>query len=100
MTEEETGALLAFCALYDYRDVSEELVAAWQDILGGITYREAMDAAKEYYRNESRRIMPADIWLPVQAQRRDWLYRNPEYGPMNPEIVPPWEKGGHELTAQ
>jgi hypothetical protein len=61
MKLDETENLLRFAAAFDARTVNEESIAAWQWILSEEEFSEAMDAATEHYRTESRPLMPADV---------------------------------------
>lgn len=61
MKKSEAALILAAAAARDLRTVGEADVLAWHEDLEDITYPEAREALKRYYRDHTDRIMPAHI---------------------------------------
>lgn len=61
MNYEDVGKLLAKLAAFDQRTVGEADVLAWHEVLGRYELGDCLAAVTEWYRDESRRAMPADI---------------------------------------
>lgn len=61
MKKSEAALILAAAAARDLRTVGETDVLAWHEDLEDITYPEAREALKRYYRDHTDRIMPAHI---------------------------------------
>jgi hypothetical protein len=57
----EVALILAAAAARDLRTVGEADVLAWHEDLEDVTYPEAREALKRYYRDHTDRIMPAHI---------------------------------------
>lgn len=75
MTGEETGNLLAICAKFDYREVDKTDVAVWHEQLSDLNFSVARAAVMSYYRQETRRIMPADIRERSVPPAYEWMQR-------------------------
>lgn len=75
MTIEETGAVLATCALYDNRKTDRHIVIMWHRVIGDLPYQDCEDAVVAHYTETAERIMPAHIRSRVKAVRRDRLDR-------------------------
>lgn len=71
MNRTETSQLLTLIALVDNRPITPEVVVMWHELLDGITYQEAVDAMKRYYRENSKWLMPAHLVQIVENARRD-----------------------------
>jgi hypothetical protein len=81
----ETATLLSFCAAIDLRTIGDTDVQAWQSTLPDVHLCEAMEAAREHYRADTRRLMPADV---VQWTRR-WRERVLQASPTTcPDVDP------------
>lgn len=98
MTRNEVTAILARCASYDRRTVGQADVTAWLLVLGDLTHAECDAAVIDYYKENREWIMPSDIRGRVLHERSQWLMLHPGVGPLNPEIVPPWQ-AARELEA-
>lgn len=61
MKKSEAALILAAAAARDLRTVGEADVLAWHEDLEDVTYPEAREALKRYYRDHTERIMPAHI---------------------------------------
>jgi hypothetical protein len=61
MTPEEIIDLLTVAAAYDQRTTGPGDVAAWHAVLGDVSFTRAREAVIAHYRENSRRVMPADI---------------------------------------
>lgn len=61
MTRSETARLLAIAAGVDQRTIGDADVQAWQMVLHDIPLEAATAALRAHYREQTRRIMPADI---------------------------------------
>lgn len=69
MNRSQTAALLAMCAAYDQRTIGETDVAAWHAALDDINAEDARRAVIGHYREQTQRIMPADIRRGVRRVR-------------------------------
>lgn len=69
MKKSEAALILAAAAARDLRTVGEADVLAWHEDLEDITYPEAREALKRYYRDNTDRIMPAHIRQLVRILR-------------------------------
>lgn len=81
MNRSETAVLLGIAAAYDQRTVGESDVMAWQELLGDVRAADAVQAVKDHYSTETRRVMPVDVLNGVRRIRKDRLDRNPEPPP-------------------
>lgn len=61
MKKSEAALILAAAAARDLRRVGEADVLAWHEDLEDVTYPEAREALKRYYRDHTERVMPAHI---------------------------------------
>jgi hypothetical protein len=88
VTHDEMVVVLARCASLDpyMRAVDEADVQAWLGVLGDHDYREAYAAVIAHFRDNSRRIWPADINRWVWEQRDAWQATHP--GLVPPETLP------------
>lgn len=68
MLKSETAVLVAFVASIEGREATELQVEAWHGIVSDLDHSAAMDAAREHYRAESRRLWPADLRGAVRTQ--------------------------------
>lgn len=66
----EAGELLALISAYDNRNTSEEVSAAWYDLLAPYTLHEAKHAAKKHFHESTDYLMPAHIVRIIKAERR------------------------------
>jgi len=57
----ETGFLLAKIQAFDNRNVGDETMAAWQEVLAPHILPDCLDAVADYYRNNAEWIMPSHI---------------------------------------
>jgi hypothetical protein len=75
MTVEETGAVLATCALYDNRKTDPHIVIMWHRMISDLAYQDCEDAVVAHYTETVERIMPAHIRDRVKAMRAGRLAR-------------------------
>lgn len=68
MLKSEVAKLLVFSASVEGREATELEVAAWTELLGGVEYADAAAIAREHYRNEPRRLWPADVLFALRAR--------------------------------
>lgn len=68
MLKSETAMLLVFSASVEGREATELEVAAWFELLSDVDYAEAAEIAREHYRNEARRLWPADVLYALRAR--------------------------------
>ncbi|MFJ2630901.1 hypothetical protein ACIO6U_02915 [Streptomyces sp. NPDC087422] len=61
MTRSEAAQLLAIAAGVDQRTIGDADVQAWQMVLHDILLEPAVAALRDHYREQTRRVMPADI---------------------------------------
>ena len=78
MNAKETGQLLGLIAFYDYRQVDEGVIVAWQAVLHDIPLAAAREVVTAHYRRKSSRIMPADIVNEV-APEHEWMRSHLNY---------------------
>lgn len=80
MKKSEAAMLLTFVHSVQGGEVTDIGIAAWHDLLSDVDYSEAMVAARNHYKTESRRIWPADIRRAAPSTALDIrdgiLYRN------------------------
>lgn len=67
MNEVETGKLLTFISGLDNRKLSKETILAWHQLLGDVHFEDALEAARQHYRDSRDWLMPADL---VQGAKR------------------------------
>lgn len=72
MTPAEAARVLTLAACYDGRPVGEADAVAWASLLEDVPGDKALEAVKDYYRSETRRIMPADIIAATTTKRDPW----------------------------
>lgn len=77
MNRSEVAILLGVAAAYDQRTVGEADVVAWHELLGDQSAADAVQAVKNHYATETRRVMPVDVISGVKRIRADRLERNP-----------------------
>ena len=70
MNKPEAANLLAVMQTYDQRTVGETDVIAWHSALGDLTFPECRDAVIAHYRQQTDRIMPAQVRTHVGTMRR------------------------------
>jgi hypothetical protein len=70
MNRDEIIDLLSVAAAYDQRTVGNADIAAWTLALGDLDFGRARDAVVAHYREQTRRIMPADIRQHARAATR------------------------------
>lgn len=75
MTPSEAARILTLAACYDGRTVGEADAIAWASLLGDLSGDAALEAVKDYYRKETRRIMPADLIAATRIDRDPWASR-------------------------
>lgn len=61
MNRDQIIDLLSVAAAYDQRTVGNSDIAAWTLALGDLDFDRARDAVVAHYREQTRRIMPADV---------------------------------------
>lgn len=61
MLKSEVIKVLIFASGADRRDLNELSADVWLDLLGDVSFEQAMAAVREHYRTESRPIYPADV---------------------------------------
>lgn len=66
----EAGDLLALISAYDNRHVSEEVSAAWYDLLGPYTLAEAKHAVKKHFFESTDYLQPAHVVRIIKAERK------------------------------
>lgn len=71
MNAEDVGLVLAKASAYDQRNVGTADVLAWLEVVGDIDVTDALDAVARHYREETTRIMPADLRRRVKQLRED-----------------------------
>lgn len=77
MNRGDVARLLAVCAAYDQRTAGEADVLAWAELIGDLNAADAVQAVKNHYATETRRVMPVDVITGVRRIRDDRLARNP-----------------------
>lgn len=86
MDETQADLLLTYIAAIDRRPVEPGDAALWADLLDDIPYEPAKAAVREYYREESRWITPAEIRRRAFATRK--AERRQSKAPPGPQAVP------------
>lgn len=74
MREHEAFQLLTLASARDGRNVSQTVARVWADDLADVTLEEAIQAARDHYRESTAWLMPAHIIervKPVSAD--DWM---------------------------
>jgi len=61
MNKQETAALLAWAQGIDSRPLTEFSARAWHQLIGQISFDEALAVVQQHYREEHRWIMPSDV---------------------------------------
>lgn len=61
MNISETANVLAKIQVFDNRRVDEATILAWHEVLAEFDYQKALNAVTEFYREDRKWIMPADI---------------------------------------
>lgn len=72
MKKSEMAMLLVFVHSVQGGGPNDLEVEAWHEIVGGLSYQDASEAARKHFREESRRLWPADL-----IARREGFYRPP-----------------------
>jgi len=59
------------------REVTPLSIEAWHELLADVEYVDAVEAMKEHYRAESRRLWPSDIRRATVDDfgRDEWMHR-------------------------
>ena len=68
MLKSEVAQLLVFSASVEGREATELEVAAWFELLSDVEFAAAAAIAREHYRNEPRRLWPADVLYAIRAR--------------------------------
>lgn len=71
MNRTEASMLLTFIARVDNRNVDRELVEVWADMLDDIKVEDALPAAREHLRTDTRWLMPAIVRQRVEDAEGD-----------------------------
>lgn len=71
----EAGDLLALISAYDNRNMSEEVSAAWFDLLHPFTLAEAKHAVKKHFFESTDYLQPAHVVRIIKAERKARLAR-------------------------
>lgn len=61
MDIKETSRILAKIVSFDNRNVEEESLLSWHELLEPYNFQDALEAVRDYYRRERKWIMPADV---------------------------------------
>lgn len=69
MNEPEAFQLLTFASARDGRTVSASVAAIWADDLFDVTLGDALDAAREHYRQSDKWLMPSHVLQAVKRRR-------------------------------
>ncbi|MEU8001614.1 hypothetical protein AB0B66_10675 [Catellatospora sp. NPDC049111] len=69
MNHAEMGQVLAKCALFDNRAVTDNEVVAWHEAVGHLNFDDAMQAVTRYYAHSKDRMWPVDLTESVTALR-------------------------------
>lgn len=70
LTRNEVIDLLSVAAAFDQRTVGEADITAWGTALHGTRFAAARDAIIAHYREQTRRVMPADIRQHIRLNSR------------------------------
>ena len=68
---QDTAAVLATAAIFDFRTVGETDIMAWHKIVGDLDAEEALAAVFRWYRDRSDRLMPAHLREAIRLVRDD-----------------------------
>jgi hypothetical protein len=75
----EVAKVLAYVSGADRWEPNELSVEVWLDLLGGLSFEDAMAAVRAHYREEHRPIYPADVLERVRLasvpEGEEWLAR-------------------------
>lgn len=77
MDIKQTGMILAFVSLIDNRQVSEEAILAWHELLRDVDFEHGKDAVTNHFRTSTEYIRPAHIIQGarlVKMERRKEIY--------------------------
>lgn len=85
MDQDQASALLTYISAIDRRPIQDGDSVLWADLLDDIPFEPAKAAVREYYREESRWITPAEIRRRALATRAEQTRRPIAPGP---EAVP------------
>jgi hypothetical protein len=69
MEKHETAQLVFWLQGVDGRVLNELTVNVWHELVGHVAYESALGAARDHYRDESRKLMPADVLKRVEVDR-------------------------------
>jgi len=67
MNRTEASALLTYIARVDNRNIDRELIEVWAELLDDVTLADAIPAAREHLRGDSRWLTPAILRERVEA---------------------------------
>jgi len=90
MDEIEAAQILMLASCYDNRTISEIGAIAWADALPDISFEEAKQAVKAYYREADKPVTVAEIVRRVRSARAELHQREQhrqlmaDYGPPEP----------------
>lgn len=71
MRIQDTAAVLAKAAIFDFRTVGEADIMAWHEIVGELDVTDALQAVTRWYRDRSDRLMPSHLIEAVALVRSD-----------------------------
>lgn len=77
MNIKETGMILAFVSLIDNRQVSDEAIMAWHELLMELEFEDAKKAVTNHFKESTEYIRPAHIIngaRVVKMERKKALY--------------------------
>jgi hypothetical protein len=86
MNQDAADLLLAYIASIDRREIKEGDALVWADLLDDIPFEAAKAAVREYYREESRWVTPAEVRRRALAARKAW--KRSTTAPPGPGAVP------------
>lgn len=77
MKKSEAARVLVYLSSVEGNEVTELQVETWHDALSDVDFAEAMEAARDHVRTQSRRMWPADIRRATVDDfgRDEWLAR-------------------------
>lgn len=75
MDIKETSRILAKIVSFDNRNVEEESLLSWHELLEPYAFQDALEAVRDYYRRERKWIMPADVIERVEEREKDRLMK-------------------------
>jgi len=67
MKKSELAIVLAWVSSVDGRLINEMTVEAWHELVGGYSAADVRAAVVDHYREEPRRVMPADVVKRLQV---------------------------------